>query len=150
MRNVRTLLFISLSLLLVSGVAWAKKSALGRPAFKAGDAEGYWIWVDEAGWHLRTTTPKKQQHTFRGVVRAEGFGAVKASRAELTPKLQLFDGQVKFEFDLFTGSDGFDWQQTEDCATFELRVDGRGVPERIHVGAKAEAPEAALFLACRK
>ena len=151
MRIARLLLFCVIGLGAVAatgGVAFAKKNANGQPAFKAGDPEAFWIWFAQAGWHLRATTAKKQ-HTFRGVVRGDGIGQLKATRPALSSKLNAFGNQVKFEFDLFTGVDGFDWQQTEECATFELRLDGQARPDRIHVGGSGEQPSEVLFIACK-
>lgn len=133
----------------VTGVALAKKAAAGRPAFQPNDPPGWFIWSDDAGWHLRFTSPKKQQHALHGVVRSKGVSEVKPTRAALSSKLQTSDAAIRFDFDVFDGGDGFDWKTTDPCVTLELKTDGKADPALIHVGAKSEVPSAMPFDACR-
>lgn len=133
----------------VAGVAIAKKAAAGRQAFQADGPPGYYVWSDDAGWHLRFTTPKKQQHTLHGVVRSQGVSDVKATRSVLASKITSTDTAVRFEFDVFEGADGFDWKTTGPCVTLELKYDKKADPSVIHVGAKSEVPSAMPFDACR-
>ena len=137
-----------LALALAPLPALAKSAATGKPAFKAGDPPGYWIWADDSGWHLRATTGKAQ-HTFRGVINAEAVTGVTVTRTALNQRLQASAKQIKFEFDLFSGVDGLDWQSPSRCLTFELRLDGKADPSQIHDGQKGEPPADILFDACR-
>lgn len=146
----RWLVAAALSLLLAAPAA-AKNDAKGMPAFKAGDPEAYFIWHDAAGWHLRVTTPKKRWHAFQGVVRtlSQAITDVKPTRAPLAAKLQTTGKAIHFDFEIFEGIDGFDWQTNEECLIVELRIDKQSMIERVHVGAKGETPLAMPFSACR-
>ncbi|MSP62342.1 MAG: hypothetical protein EXR72_18820 [Myxococcales bacterium] len=146
MRTVGLALLLSLTT--VAAPAEARKAAAGKPAFKAGDPEAIWIWHDAAGWHLRTTTARRT-HAFRGVVRGQGFSEVKATRKTLDAKvIVLGDASIRFDFDSFEGIDGFDWKAAGPCTTWELRIDGRPMAERVHVGATGESPSVMPFDAC--
>jgi hypothetical protein len=128
--------------------AFAKKATAGKPAFKAGDPPAFWLWSDETGWHLRATTEKKQ-HGFHGVLRQPGVTGIKATKPALSSKVSYSAGAIRFEFDLFEGVEGFDWQSGEPCITVELKLDDKALPQAIKVGAKAESPGAIPFEACR-
>lgn len=148
MRTVR-LIAAALALVSLFGVAaHAKKAAAGKPEFKAGDPPGFWLWSDDTGWHLRATTEKKQ-HTFRGVLRQAGVTAIKTTRPGLAAKVRYEAGALRFEFDLFEGVDGIDWQAAEPCVTVELRLDGLYKPAAVKVGQKADSPSALPFEACK-
>jgi|SRR5579871_4805080 len=134
---------------LVGGAAFARTPAAGRPAYKANDPPAFFLWSDDAGWHLRVTNPKKTQHTFHGVIRGKGLREVKPSRPGLAAKQQSTDAVLRFEFDSFDGDDGFDWKSESECVTLELKLDGKADPAKIHVGANAASPTAMPFDACR-
>lgn len=149
--KIRLICGIIFSLLCLTLSVEASKPAEGMPAFKAGDPEAFFIWHDINGWHLRVTTPKKKWHAFQGVVRALGnpITNVKATRPALASKLQTTNKAVFFDFEIFEGIDGFDWNTDERCMTIELRIDKLPQPSRIHVGAKGETPVAMPFDACK-
>src|SRR5256885_10890686 len=80
---------ISGLLLLIAIIAVSVTTALaldpkGRPKGMGPNApSGYYIWQDERGWHLRTTTGN-QKHRFSGEITSEGGGisSVKQYRDE--------------------------------------------------------------------
>jgi hypothetical protein len=148
MTTVRLIICASAIALLLGGAAQAKKATAGKPEFKAGDPPAFWLWSDDAGWHLRATTAKKQ-HAFRGVLRQAGVAAVKTTRPALASKVRYEAGALRFDFDLFEGVDGIDWQSAEPCITVELKLDGLNQPASVKVGQKAESPSALPFEACR-
>ena len=133
----------------LAGVAAAKKFGAGKPAYKDGDPEAMYLWHDAAGWHWRGTTGGKQ-HAFHGVIQGTGFSDLKVTRPGLEPRIRVVDGNtIRFDFDLFKGSDGFDWQATGACLTPELTLDGKQQPARVHVGPEGWTPVAFPFDACR-
>jgi hypothetical protein len=131
----------------LAGAALAKKNAAGQPAFKAGDPEAFWIWHDGAGWHLRVTTGKKR-HKYHGLVRGEGLAEAKATKKALGPNITATEKVVRFEFEAAEGTEGFDWKAAGPCTTYELKIDGQALPDKIHVGAHGETPSAMPFDAC--
>jgi hypothetical protein len=145
----RTLVPVAFAVAALGAPAFARKAAEGKPNWKPGDPESFLVWHDAAGWHLRATTPPKKQHAFHGVVRGQGIAEVKATRPALSSKLTVEAAVIRFDFDLFEGSDGFDWKQNEPCVTLELKIDGKPRVERIFVGAKTESPSAMPFDACQ-
>ena len=133
----------------VPTVAEARLPAAGKPAFKAGDPEGFWVWRDDAGWHVRATTGKAQ-HAFRGVLRAKAITDVSVTRNTLLTHVTATDDVLRFEFDLFAGGmDGFDFKTADPCISFELRIDTKPQPARVHVGAGGKSPELFPFDACQ-
>jgi hypothetical protein len=148
MRTIRTS-FVLFALVAAAGTAHARKAAEGKPQFKPGDPEAFWVWHDAAGWHMRATTPAKKQHGFHGVIRAQGISELKPTAKSLGGKVRLEGSAIRFEFDLFEGADGFDWKQNEPCVALELKIDKQAKVERIFVGAKAESPSAMPFDACQ-
>jgi hypothetical protein len=148
MRLMRQLLVGAALAATLAAPAFAKKATAGKPSFKAGDPPAFWLWSDDTGWHLRATTAKKQ-HAFHGVLRQAGVSAIKATRPALSSKVSYSAGAIRFDFDLFEGVDGFDWQSGEPCLTVELKLDDKAQPAAIKVGEKAESPSAMPFEACR-
>src|SRR5437016_765173 len=80
---------ISSLLLVITVIAVSVTTALaldpkGRPRGMGPNApSGYYIWQDERGWHLRTTTGS-EKHKFSGEITSEGgqISAVKQYREE--------------------------------------------------------------------
>lgn len=149
--RVRSLLLVAA--LVVASLplaALARKAAQGKPSFRAGDPQAFWLWFDDAGWHLRATGGK-DQHSFHGLLRATGgFTGVKPTRPQLFRKIDLDPEALRFDFDLGKdGLEGFDWQQADPCVIAELKLDQRPDNGRVHVGLRGEVPEAFPFIACR-
>src|SRR5688500_5850352 len=103
-------------LLLVALVAGSVTAVLaldpkGRPKGMGPNAPGgYFIWQDEKGWHLRTTTGSQKQK-FDGEIISEGgsISAVKQYREE--PASWFKQQGNKITFDLTTDKiDGIDFQ----------------------------------------
>jgi hypothetical protein len=136
----------------VEGAALAKKYAPGRPNFKAGDPEAYYIWYDDGGWHLRGTSGTKDKHTFHGVIRAPGgLSSVKPTREGLMKRIDISGESLRFEFEVGKGMvDGFDWQQTHACFTGEIKLDGKVQPSRVFVGLRSDVVDLVPFYACRE
>src|SRR5262245_27632940 len=56
----------------------------GQPErLHAGATDGYYVWHDKYGWHLRTTTPQRSPHLFTGrIVSSDNIRSVTMVRDE--------------------------------------------------------------------
>jgi hypothetical protein len=115
----------------------------GQPvSFQPGGSAGYYIWHDSNGWHLRTTTPVKEGHTFSGRITAsEDIKLVHAYKDERADAIKVSGKTLSFRFDTHNHVDGVDF--TVGCARklrFELKAEGRKWPaRRIALGATGHA-----------
>lgn len=130
------------------GVGFSSHMPDGRPAFLAGMPEGYWIWEDSRGWHLRTTSdvPKR----FHGVVESVD-GSVRHIRpvGGAARGVAPGDDAIAFDWESSGGEQGFDWTASDDCARFDLYIDGDTRPLRIHLGGAEQNPARVPFAVCR-
>jgi hypothetical protein len=122
----------------------------GRPAFHSGSPEAYWVWHDEGGWHLRTTTAGAR-HRFHGWVepiggRVEDF---RPTRLEWGDRVRVAARGIEFDFETAGAEDGFDWRVSSGCSRFELFIDGAAHPGKIHLGGAASHPHHTPFERCR-
>lgn len=117
----------------------------GRPyAFDPGDNFGFFIWHDEHGFHLRTTTFRLHRH-FSGTIRSNGrFFDVDERRTEGRDRVHISRNDRKLDFDLYTsgGTDGLDFKvKNADWIQFELLIDGHQMTsERIFLGLHGRHP----------
>jgi hypothetical protein len=127
----------------------------GKPkGFHAGDTVRYAIWHNENGWHLRTTTAKRE-HVFRGHVLVEGgiFERIYSHDLEKEGKLRDWwrvgpeRHRVTFDFKTERGLDGIDFRVSRSAKRiqFELHIDGRPEPNRVFVGRFDQHPAAIPF-----
>jgi hypothetical protein len=116
----------------------------GRPkGFHAGDTVRYAIWHDDNGWHVRTTTAKRE-HVFRGHVRVEDGVFERIYSHDLEKEGKLRDWwkvgperhRVTFDFKTDRGVDGIDFRISRSARRlhFDLHIDGRPEPGRVFVG----------------
>ena len=116
----------------------------GKPkGLHTGDTVRYAIWHNENGWHLRTTTAKRE-HVFRGHIRVEGgiFERIYSHDLENEGKLRDWwrvgpeRRRVTFDFKTDRGLDGIDFRVSKSARRihFELHIDGRPEPNRVLVG----------------
>ena len=141
-----------LALAVVEGAALARKYPAGRPNFKAGDTEAYYVWYDGSTWHLRGTSGTKETHAFHGVIRAPGgVSSVTPTRQGIMKKIDVTGESLRFDFDVTRGTvEGFDWRQTAPCFTGELKLDSKVQPTLVHVGLRADSVDMVPFDACRE
>ena len=120
----------------------------GRPGFYAGMPEGYWIWQDQQGWHLRITCDVPRH--FHGAVANVGFGGIKQVKAVGTAArgLRSENGLIAFDMQVEGGVHGFDWSPSSGCNRFELYIDGASRPLRVFLGGSEESPAHVPFAAC--
>ncbi len=116
----------------------------GRPqSFETGGAGGYYVWHDERGWHLRTTTPRRTPHLFTGTIVSSGdIKLVHQYRDEGRDSVRVGGAKLSFFFTTYTGVDGVDLVVgCTESVTFRARAGGRIVPSsRIWLGAGDHAP----------
>lgn len=130
--------------------------AEGRPtALRSGANFSYWVWRDAEGWHLRTTSARKD-HKFQGRIRAQTPGAISDIKAvsmehnkKGSDRLSLDGGELVFQ--LFTSgkNDGFDFKVSRGgCVEFFLQIDGDSDPTRIYLGQNQTRPPSTHFTLC--
>lgn len=118
-------------------------SVQGQPrSFEVGGRAGYYVWHDANGWHLRTTTPKSEGHTFSGRITAsDGIKLVHTYKNEPADSVKVSGRTLSFSFDTHNHVDGVDFKV--GCAgklRFELSAEGKRWPaERIRLGATGHA-----------
>jgi len=118
----------------------------GRPdAFRPGDSRGYFIWQDEDGLHLKTTT-RGREHVFSGVIRTDGrFVDVEKNRLENGDFYRVSNDRdtITFRFTTTGGSDGIDFRiRNGERINFDLFVDGHNVkPHEIYLGNRGWHPK---------
>lgn len=125
--------------------AWGSRIE-GRPAsFEAGATGGYYIWHDDAGFHLRTTDPEGVESHFTGTLTTNGrFHDVTLVRDEQHDQVTILgDGTIAFDVHTFSGVDGFDFQIAGgDRVTFDLQRDGRQIStDHIFLGEDSVHPD---------
>jgi len=125
----------------------------GMPAgLKAGLPDAYWVYFDDQGWHLRTTTDNPAVRKFGGqIFLAEGAMAdVRAYRVEAQDRLKKTSAQlIDFGFETIGEMDGVDFKFTgSKCVQFKLLIDGKPKPTQIWLGANKVHPPGSDFAIC--
>jgi|EBPBio282013_DNA_FD.fasta_scaffold00916_8 hypothetical protein len=127
----------------------------GRPAgFKAGLPDGYWIWRDSYGWHLRVThDEKKTKKVFTGsITSSEKLRSVRFRTEAGDRFVRSADGRsAAFRFTNYGGVDGVDF--AVGCSkdvTFRLYENGKAIDAAlIHLGSADAHPAANVFTISR-
>jgi hypothetical protein len=129
--------------------AWAPQLD-GRPeAFHPGAVRGYFIWHDNNGLHLRTTT-EGQMHIFSGDIHTDGiFADVHGAQLEANDALNVGpEGhQMNFRFETAGGVDGIDFKvEGGEKVVFNLYMDGHEIsPDEIYGGHGSWHPNSDSF-----
>jgi hypothetical protein len=114
----------------------------GNPDFEHGQGMGYWIWRDKDGLHLRTTT-HGIEHDFNGALRTSDnsqFVNVKPYRLEdqgsNDDRLHIDSDKdtIRFHFDTWAGTDGFDFRLDGRTFCVELENNGHEATDATHLG----------------
>ncbi len=123
----------------------------GAPHFQAWP-NGYFIWRDEAGVHIRWTSAFQETHQFRGQATVNGQIAsftplVYSDQSARPDRLRRRGNTITWNASNSGGGEGFDFTVTpNDVVQFTLRVDGRMASrEEIFLGARAYHPSANPF-----
>ncbi len=128
-KSVRLALALLIVFCFTSYVSAARLPRLnGEPAaFEPGNSQGYFIWQDKEGVHVRTTTFGKE-HIFSGVIRTDGkFSDVFGKLAQADDFFNVSDNQDKitFQFTDAGQSSGIDFYfKNATYLNFSLSMDG--------------------------
>jgi hypothetical protein len=106
----------------------------GRPErLHAGSTNGFYVWHDSSGWHLRTTTPTRTAHVFTGRITSTGaIKVVSRVRDENDDRITVSGNTLVFRFVTYAGIDGVDF--TIGCTSsvgFALREGGSLIPPSL-------------------
>jgi hypothetical protein len=119
----------------VTGIALIAGAALawtghveGKPvSFSAGGTDGYYVWHDDDGLHLRTTD-SAGVFAYSGTIRTNGtFVNVDPVRLEADDDVEVLDGgkTIRFQFKTAEGIDGINFEVSDGSTVrFSLRRDG--------------------------
>jgi hypothetical protein len=130
----------------------------GRPPqLREGAPANFYVWRDEAGWHIRSTTAGNA-HEFQGTVRTIGgtFASMELPRTEGKKKRKKTVDAWAVSADKQTLAiklntrgkiDGCDFQLSRDVRylDFDLRIDGESRADRIFVGKEGAHPAGSTF-----
>jgi hypothetical protein len=137
---------------LIGGVALAWTGHVeGQPAsFSAGGTDGYYVWHDANGLHLRTTDSAGTFH-YTGVLRTNGtFVSVTPVKLDPADNLEVLDGgkTIKFQFVTHQGIDGVDFEVSGGSKVrFSLERDSAAIdPANIFLGTAAVHPKHSSFV----
>jgi hypothetical protein len=141
---------------LIGGAALAWTGHVeGQPSsFTAGGTDGYYVWHDGNGMHLRTTD-SAGVFTYSGVLHTNGtFVSVNPVKLEADDKVEVLDGgkTIKFQFVTHTGVDGLDFEVSAGSKVrFTLSRDGNQIdPANIFLGTAAVHPHHSSFVLRRE
>lgn len=110
---------------------------------RAGSTDGYYVWHDQNGWHLRTTTPQRSAHVFTGrIVSSDDIRSVTMVRDENDDRVTVNGHTLSFRFVTYAGIDGVNFRVgCTNSVTFELKQGGSRMPAyRIFLGHYGRAP----------
>ncbi|MFY9225712.1 MAG: hypothetical protein WAQ98_23745 [Blastocatellia bacterium] len=154
MRRLGVLVLILLVTNLILVVAQNRPTALGpdpvgQPKnLTSGQSHRFYIWRDDTGWHLRTTTGR-EKHFFTGVVTVVGgkVGNFKTFQFEKKDTLKINSTRTQLAFDFATDTqiDGFDFQTDAQSVNFDLRMDGKRNADVIYIGSNGQSPKNVPF-----
>lgn len=140
MKYVARMMVIAFVLICLSGYALAAQSPKldGQPTmFNPGKSTGYFMWQDNEGLHLRTTSETK--HVFSGVIRTNGrfenvFG--KMTETDDYARVNRNRNEISFTFTTAGGEAGVDLALNGGTyIKFDLAMDGEGAdPVSIFIG----------------
>ena len=128
----------------------------GKPeGLEAGKTLRWYVWHNDNGWHVRTTT-KTQKHNFHGKIEVIGGKFKQVSAAKLDDKkgdrkdwwtLSSNNRVLTLDFKTEGGMDGFDFEVAgkADRLDFTLLIDKDDEPKRIYIGKSGEHPEMSSF-----
>ena len=123
-------------LLLASSPAFGQGIAnpVGQPQIVIRTQPSYYVWVDQAGWHVRWSTPTLQ--AFSGFITSNGqISGVCAAGGGLPSWVSLTGAQrAVFATATRSGIDGFDFRTTGSTVTFNLQVNAGQIPGWVNTG----------------
>jgi hypothetical protein len=139
-------LLLAVIMVMVSVTAAFALDPKGRPRGMGPNAPGgYYIWQDERGWHLRTTTGGAK-HRFTGEIISEGGSITEVKQYRDEPANWFKQQGSKLTLDLSADKniDGIDFQ-ANGSLTFRLSIDDVEDATIVRVGANGESPSGIPF-----
>jgi hypothetical protein len=124
-------------------------SAEGKPRdLREGESHRYYVWRDDQGWHVRTTTGRTK-HFFEGVITSLGgkiqnYGTFLLENKDIV-RVNSNRTQLSFRFATDKGIDGFDFQTDAETLRFDMKLDGERRADVIYLGLNGENPKSASF-----
>lgn len=92
----------------------------GKPDYTMGRDIGYYIWQDDAGWHIRWTSPTRYE--FKGDITNNGiFENVRGYAFEENDYTENDNTTIRFSGVTSGDEDGIDFKTTGTEVTFEIR-----------------------------
>jgi hypothetical protein len=124
----------------------------GKPKFGPLSEPRYWLWHDEAGWHLRTTTAGQVREFSGRIFAREGnFENITSTRPEGADfKITRSPSAFEFVYKSVGAIDGLDWQSRALCLEFQLSIDGKNNPDYVRVGMMNQGPMVNPFTLCQQ
>lgn len=151
MKKMLSLFILAICMVTVSGTAFAWTPQVeGKPdVFSVGEMRGYFVWHDDNGFHVRTTT-RGGEHHFSGEIRTDGrFVKVDETRLEDNDYYKVSPRQhtIKFNFDTQGGQDGIDFRiKGGERVKFEFYIDGHRIKaDDIYIGDRGLHPRQSEF-----
>ncbi|MCX7781210.1 MAG: hypothetical protein N2491_09925 [Negativicutes bacterium] len=151
MKRLSAVMVFLFTMVALSGYALAWPGHLeGKPdAFRPGDTRGYFIWHDDNGMHLRTTT-RGHERIFTGVIRTDGkFVNVDDFKMEGNDRIRVSRDRDTIWFRLSTAGavDGLNFRiKGGDYVHFELYMDGHRIDRKeIFLGDRGWHPRSSSF-----
>jgi hypothetical protein len=122
----------------------------GRPkGLKAQAPALYWLWHDKKGWHLYSTSARKERRFSGSVTALDGpITAFRPTTLDWKDRVKVDGAKIAWDFPNRGRADGFQWTMASRCARFELRIEGELKRTRVRIGRGAQNPRQALFEAC--
>jgi len=126
----------------------------GRPAgFQAGLPDGFWIWRDSNGWHLRVTHDEKTRKVFSGSITAtDRLRSIRFRTEPGDTLVRSADGRsAAFRFTNYGGVDGIDFAAgCSQDVIFRLAIGGaKADPVLIRLGSEQQNPASNPFTITR-
>jgi hypothetical protein len=119
------------------------------------DTPRYFLWHDQSGWHVRTTSSRGTFSRYDGTISVEGGTFAKLRpiglerRGQNPDKWELSDERDEMKFEIATNSsfDGFDFTIDGNDATlsFDLNISKKGYRNRIIIGRDGVSPSEKTF-----
>ncbi len=109
----------------------------GPTAFQKNIANGYFIYRDAHGYHLRLTTKLGDRAVYKGTIFAEGGQLAKIAfyRHDPADYYRLLNGTaLDFRFLTYQGEDGLDWLLTRGGLIFTLKMNGQIAAPNVSLG----------------
>lgn len=145
--------FCLLATAVAPAFAWAGYLQ-GDPDNMGDDApQGYYVWHNDNGWHIRTHGPDEEHH-FTARLHTDGvFTGVDPMHFEDVDRYAVTDGghTLTVNFRTFDRWDGVNFRVAGgDCLRFNLQLNGEEIPtDSIFLGDSGRHPDSDPFRVCR-